>query len=306
MYVGDMAEDMRVARATGLIPVGAAWLESTRPEILHDAGAIAVFSDPTAFAIWVGSQFHMDRRDNTPRPRRQIEGADVSLGSQSDCSTEDKMTDTLNDLIKSIVQGNRELVEANVNHAIDEGIPPNLILNDGLIAAMRDVGTLFEKGEYFLPEMLVSARAMQAGLSILKPLLVAGGVKSTGQIIMGTVKGDLHDIGKNLVSMMLEGAGFEVIDLGTDVSPQRFAEAVVEFEPQILGISALLTTTMEHMQMTIEALEDISVRDRVRVIIGGAPVTAEFAEQIGADGYAADASRAVSLVKHLLDVSPGG
>ena len=216
------------------------------------------------------------------------------------------MTDTLNDLIRSVIEGDRKSVEVNVNRAISEDIPPDQILNEGLIAAMRDVGALFEKGEYFLPEMLVSARAMQAGLVILKPLLVAVGVKSTGRVVVGTVKGDLHDIGKNLVGMMLEGAGFEVIDLGADVSPQQFAEAAAKFEPQIIGLSALLTTTMENMQMTIEALENAFLRDRVKVIIGGAPVTADFAVRIGADGYAPDASRAVALVKELLDESREG
>jgi 5-methyltetrahydrofolate--homocysteine methyltransferase len=212
---------------------------------------------------------------------------------------ENLMVNTLEELVASVVKGMQEESEAIVGRALDEQISPDRILNEGLIAAMREVGVLFENGEYYLPEMLVSARAMQAGLNILRPKLVEVGVEAVGRVVIGTVKGDLHDIGKNLVGMMLEGAGYEIIDLGTDVAPERFAQAVREYRPQILGMSALLTTTMQNMRSTIEALEDLSVRNQVKVIIGGAPVTEEFGRQIRADGYAPDASRAAQLVGDL-------
>jgi 5-methyltetrahydrofolate--homocysteine methyltransferase len=164
---------------------------------------------------------------------------------------------------------------------------------------MAEVGARFERGEFYVPEMLVAARAMQAGLAVLKPHLAEGGVQMRGKVVIGTVKGDLHDIGKNLVAMMLEGAGFEVIDLGTDVAPEKFAAAVREHKPSLVGMSALLTTTMKAMQPTIEAIEDIGLRTQVKVLVGGAPITEDFAKSIGADGYAADASRAVAIAKSL-------
>jgi 5-methyltetrahydrofolate--homocysteine methyltransferase len=210
------------------------------------------------------------------------------------------MADLLQELFDSVVDGRREAVEADVRMALDKLIPPDHILNEGLIAAMRKVGELFEQGEYYLPEMLVSAKAMQAGLAVLRPNLIEVGVPTAGRAVLGTVKGDLHDIGKNLVGMMLEGAGFEIIDLGTDVAPERFAQAVREHAPQILGLSALLTTTMQNMRSTIKALEDLGIRDWVKIIIGGAPITESFADDIGADGYAPDASRAVALAKRLV------
>ena len=165
---------------------------------------------------------------------------------------------------------------------------------------MGEVGRLFEENEYFVPEMLVAARAMQGGLAILKPHLAAGGSISAGKAVVGTVKGDLHDIGKNLVAMMLEGAGFEVVDLGTDVTPDKFVKAVIEHKPHVIGMSALLTTTMPSMSGTIKALQEAGVRDQVKVMIGGAPVTDGFARQIGADGYSPDASSAVRLAKSLV------
>ena len=177
---------------------------------------------------------------------------------------------------------------------------PEEIMNQGLILAMTEVGKKFEEGEFFVPEMLVSARAMESGLSVLKPLLVSQDVKSTGLAVVGTVQGDLHDIGKNLVAMMLRGAGFDVIDLGTDVSPAAFVEAVRENQPDLIAMSALLTTTMMSMKSTITALLEAGIRSQVKVIIGGAPVTADFAEQIGADGYAPDAHAAVVLAKELV------
>jgi 5-methyltetrahydrofolate--homocysteine methyltransferase len=180
-------------------------------------------------------------------------------------------------------------------------VPAEVILKDGLIKAMAEVGRLFEENEYFVPEMLVSARAMQSGLNLLKPLLAASGAEPAGRVVIGTVKGDLHDIGKNLVAMMLEGAGFEVIDLGTDVSPEKFVKAVVDNKASIIGMSALLTTTMPSMSNTIKALEEAGIRDQVKVMIGGAPVTDGFAKQVGADGYSPDASSAVRLAKSLTD-----
>jgi 5-methyltetrahydrofolate--homocysteine methyltransferase len=191
-------------------------------------------------------------------------------------------------------------VVEEVQKALDAGIGPAEILNQGMIAAMGEVGRLFEEGEYFVPEMLIAARAMQKGLEVLKPFLTDADVQSPGKVAIGTVKGDLHDIGKNLVAMMLEGAAFEVIDLGTDVSPERFIQAVRENGAQIIAMSALLTTTMPNMKNTIEALKEAGLRDKVKVMIGGAPVTQTYADQIGADGFAEDASRAVAKARSLL------
>ena len=177
-----------------------------------------------------------------------------------------------------------------------------MILNEGMIAAMAEVGHLFEEGECFVPEMLVAARAMQTGMALLKPHLKNAEVESAGKVAVGTVKGDLHDIGKNLVAMMLEGAGFEIIDLGTDVPPEKFVEAVRDQGAQILAMSALLTTTMPSMKNTIDALNTAGLRGQVKVMIGGAPVTQSYADQIGADGFSSDASRAVATAKGLVSV----
>jgi len=204
-------------------------------------------------------------------------------------------------LREGVIGGRKAEVEAGVPKALEAGIPTERVLADGLIGAMAEVGRRFEAGEFYVPEMLIAARAMQAGLAMLRPQMVREGVPSAGKVLMGTVKGDLHDIGKNLVAMMLEGAGFEVIDLGTDVPPEKFAATVREQAPKVVGLSALLTTTMQNMKATLEALEDVGVRSQVKVVVGGAPVTQAFAEKIGADGYAPDASRAVALVKSLLD-----
>jgi 5-methyltetrahydrofolate--homocysteine methyltransferase len=190
-------------------------------------------------------------------------------------------------------------VEAAVKAALAQGIPPDEILSQGLIRAMDEVGKRFEEGDFFVPEMLIAARAMQAGLKLLKPLLADTGVKTAGIVAIGTVKGDLHDIGKNLVAMMLEGAGFEVRDLGVDVAPETFIKAV-ETGAQVIGMSALLTTTMNSMQRTLEALRAAGLRDRVKIIVGGAPVTQEFANQIGADAFAPDASSATRVIRGLI------
>ncbi len=200
----------------------------------------------------------------------------------------------------AVLEGDAKGAQAGVKAALEAGLNPEAILKDGLIATMGEVGRLFEEGEYFVPEMLVAARAMQGGLTLLKPHLAAGGAVATGKAVVGTVKGDLHDIGKNLVAMMLEGAGFEVVDLGTDVTPEKFVKAVLDHQPQLIGMSALLTTTMPSMNSTVKALQEAGVREQVKVMIGGAPVTDGFARQIGADGYAPDASSAVRLAKSLI------
>ncbi len=208
--------------------------------------------------------------------------------------------DLIQNIYREVVEGNQKAVKEAVQPALDANFGADVILSDGLIAAMGEVGSLFEQGEYFVPEMLVSATSMQEGLNLLRPFLVAQGIEPIGKVVIGTVKGDLHDIGKNLVSMMLEGAGFEVVDLGTDTSPEKFIDAINQHQPQLIGMSAMLTTTMPNMRHVITALESAGMRQRVKVMIGGAPVTETFANQIDADGYAPDASRAVALAKSLL------
>jgi 5-methyltetrahydrofolate--homocysteine methyltransferase len=210
------------------------------------------------------------------------------------------MDENVKAIFQGVIEGDNAGVQANVKAALEAGVPANQILNEGLIAGMAEVGRLFEEGEYFVPEMLIAARAMKSAMAILKPLLTAGEVGHAGKVILGTVKGDLHDIGKNLVGLMLEGAGFQVIDLGSDVSPEKYVEAVKEHAPNLVAMSALLTTTMVNMKSSINALEEAGLRGKVKIMIGGAPVTDAFAAQIGADGYAPDASRAVATAKSLL------
>ena len=209
------------------------------------------------------------------------------------------MEGVLLDLYNAILEGQRDEAQANVESALGAGVPAGEVL-EAMVTAMGEVGRLFEEGEYFVPEMLIAARAMKTGMEILKPKLVDADIKPVGSIIAGTVKGDLHDIGKNLECMMLEGAGFQVVDLGTDVSPEAFVSAVQEHQPDFVAMSALLTTTMPNMQSTIDALKSAGVRDSVKILIGGAPITDAYAEKIGADGYASDASRAVKLAKSLV------
>ncbi|MEN8172469.1 MAG: corrinoid protein [Chloroflexota bacterium] len=204
-------------------------------------------------------------------------------------------------IYNNILEGNSAGVTSGIEQALESGQDAGVILNQGMIAAMEEVGQRYENGEYFVPEMLIAARAMQAGLSILKPHLADDGIKPVGKAIIGTVKGDLHDIGKNLVGMMLEGNGFEVIDLGVDVGPEQFVEAARENTPCIVGLSALLTTTMPGMQNTIDQLGEAGLDSDIRVMVGGAPVTQKFADEIGADGYALDASSAVSKAKVLIN-----
>ena len=182
---------------------------------------------------------------------------------------------------------------------IAAGVAPDTILYDGMIPSIQEVGSQFEQGKAFVPEMLVAARAMQGGLDLLKPLLAQNNVEPLARAVIGTVKSDIHDIGKNMVAMMWEGAGFEVVDLGVNVPPQKFVDAV-QNGARLVGISALLTTTMTNIPVTIQALKDAGLRERVKIMIGGAPITAEFAAEIGADGYAADANKAVTVARALL------
>jgi 5-methyltetrahydrofolate--homocysteine methyltransferase len=193
--------------------------------------------------------------------------------------------------------GDQDKVRGLVQKGLDEGMAPERIIKEGLIAAMDVVGKEFGEGKIYMPEMLIAARAMKSGLEIVKPLLVGGQVQSIAKVVIGTVQGDLHDIGKNLVGMMLEGAGAEVIDLGVDVSPQKFVEATQTHQPQFLGLSALLTTTMTSMKSTVEALEEAGLKQSVKILIGGAPITQGFADEIGADGFGSNAREAVELVR---------
>ncbi len=209
------------------------------------------------------------------------------------------MTD-LNKLSETLIAGKGPDLKNQVQQAIDEGTDASQILNSALLPGMEVVGERMENGDMFIPEVLMSAKAMSGALEILKPLLSAEESKSAGKVIIGTVKGDLHDIGKNLVSMMLESAGFEVINLGVDIAPEGFVEAVKKHDPQIVALSALLTTTMTQMQKTIDALKENGLKDQVKVIVGGAPVTEKFAKEIGAEGYAPDAGSANKLARSLL------
>ena len=203
----------------------------------------------------------------------------------------------LRELVKT---GKAPETEARVKELLAKGVAPEKILQEALIAAMDEVGDLFQQGEYFVPEMLVAARAMQRGLQIIKPMVVAKGIKPIGTVVIGTVKGDLHDIGKNLVSMALEGAGFEVVDLGTDATPEKFVAAVKEHRPQVVGLSALLTTTMLSMKDIIEAMKAAGVRSKVKVMIGGAPIRQEYADEIGADYYGKDSTAARDIARQVV------
>ncbi|MGI6379959.1 MAG: corrinoid protein [Anaerolineae bacterium] len=206
------------------------------------------------------------------------------------------------EIYQGVLDGDRDLVTENVTAALDEGMLASEILYEALIPGMSEVGRLFEINEYYVPEMLIAARAMKAGLAIIRPKLVEEDVEPIGKIALGTVKGDLHDIGKNLVGIMMEGAGFEVVDLGVDVAPQQFVEAIQEEKVHLVGLSALLTTTMPSMRDTIDAISEAGVRDQVKIIIGGAPVTQKYSDEIGADGYSRDAAGAANLAKKLIGV----
>ena len=206
----------------------------------------------------------------------------------------------LEKLYTAVLEGDAKSSAAITKQALDEGVAPMTLVTDTMVPAMDEAGRRFEAEEYFVPELLLAARAMKAAMALIRPLLVASGAKSAGRVAVGTVKGDLHDIGKNLVASMLEGGGFDVLDLGADVSPEKFIAAVKEKGAQVVCLSALLTVTMPAMKTTIEALKTAGVRGSVKVLVGGAPVTAQYANEIGADGYGENANSAVALTRKLL------
>jgi len=206
----------------------------------------------------------------------------------------------LKEIAENLIQGKAPKVKELVQKAVDEGQDAQKILDEGLLTGMSVVGEKFKRNEFYVPEVLIAARAMKAGMEVLRPLLVERDIKGAGKVVLGTVRGDLHDIGKNLVGMMLEGAGFEIIDLGIDVSPERFVETAREKNADIIGLSALLTTTMPAMKEVISVLEKENLKGKIKVMIGGAPVTQDYADEIGADGYAPDAASAVDKAKELV------
>jgi len=203
-------------------------------------------------------------------------------------------------LAEAVINGKKEEAERLTQEAIDGGIKPGMVINDGLIAGMTVVGEKFKNNEFYVPEVLIAARAMQSAMAMVKPLLGEGEVTSKGKVVIGTVKGDLHDIGKNLVAMMLEGGGYDVIDLEVDVAPEKYVATAAESDAHVIALSALLTTTMPSMKDTVDALAEAGLKGKVKVIIGGAPVTQSYADEIGADGYAPDAASAVDKVNELL------
>ncbi len=209
--------------------------------------------------------------------------------------------EVISQLKKAVIDGDFNSTPSLTEKALAQGQDPQVILNSALISAMDEVGELFKRGEIYVPEVLLSAKAMQSAMNVLKPVLANGGVEPKGRVVVGTVRGDLHDIGKNLVAMMLEGAGFEVIDLGNDVPPEMFVQTAIERQASVIGMSALLTTTMHVMKETIELLRQKDPECKIKTMIGGAPVTADFARQIGADGYGDDAATAVDLARGFVE-----
>jgi 5-methyltetrahydrofolate--homocysteine methyltransferase len=203
-------------------------------------------------------------------------------------------------LATAVLEGNSDKVPGLVQKGLDKGMTAKELLDNGLVVGMDEVGVRFKRGDMFVPEVLMSAEAMKAGMGVIRPLLAEAGEEMLGTIVIGTVEGDLHDIGKNLVAMMCEGAGFEVINIGFDKGPDVFIEAIKEHQPQIVGMSALLTTTMRSMGHTIKAIAEAGLRDRVKIMVGGAPVDAEFADRIGADGYGSNAPAATDLAKEFV------
>ncbi len=201
---------------------------------------------------------------------------------------------------EGISKGNISLVKETVSQLLEEGVKPMTIINDGLMVAMNDVGVRFTNGDMFVPEVMMSAKALHSGMELLKPLLAADDYTPKGKILIGTVRGDLHDIGKNLVAMMLESSGLTVINMGVDIPESKFIEAIKEHQPDILGMSALLTTTMPAMESTIKAITDAGLREQVKIIVGGAPVSEKFAQEIGADGYSDNAQEAITLCESLM------
>jgi len=210
--------------------------------------------------------------------------------------------DIFKEMILNVEKGDAVAVKNLAEEALSKDVASEDILNSGLVAGMNIVSEKYKNNEIFIPEVLVAARAMKAGMAVIRPLLAKANVKPKGKVAVGTVKGDLHDIGKNIVGMLLEGAGFEIIDLGADVSKEKFIGAVGETKADVIGMSSLLTTTMTYMKLVIDELNSFELRDKVKVIIGGAPVTQAFADEIGADGYAPDASAAIDLVEGLLQL----
>jgi 5-methyltetrahydrofolate--homocysteine methyltransferase len=209
----------------------------------------------------------------------------------------------LDGLYEHTLDGEAPPVVDLTNEGLELGMSPLTLLFEAMIPALEEVGRLFEIGEYFVPEMLISARAMQGAMNILKPLIAETGTKPVGTFVMGTVKGDIHDIGKNLCNIMLEGAGFVVIDLGVNVAPEKFVEAIQEHQPEAVGMSAFLTTTMPMFKRNIEAIAEAGLRDQVKILVGGAPVTQEYCDTVGADGFAPDASSTVRLTKKLIGLT---
>mgnify|MGYP001103103891 CR=1 FL=1 len=212
----------------------------------------------------------------------------------------------LKKLKENVISGKADEVKELTQKALDEGQDVEKVLNSALIAGMDVVGEKFKKNEFYVPEMLIAARAMKAGMEVLRPVLADKDIKGSGKVVLGTAQGDLHDIGKNLVGMMLEGAGFEIIDLGTDVPSEKFVKTVKENDAQLVGISALLTTTMLSMKDVIKAMEEAELREKVKIMIGGAPITQSYADEIGADGYAPDAASAVDKAKEILKINTEG
>jgi 5-methyltetrahydrofolate--homocysteine methyltransferase len=211
----------------------------------------------------------------------------------------------LSAISQNLIDGKAQIVKQLVSDAVAGGVAPQTILNEGLIVGMNEVGRRFKANEFYVPEVLLAARAMHSAMSVLKPLLAAAKVQPRGIVVLGTVKGDLHDIGKNLVGMMLEGSGFQVVDAGVDVAPDKFVAAVKENKPHVVAMSALLTTTMTNMKTTIQALNEAGVRKTVKVMVGGAPLTQRYADEIGADGYAPDAASAAELAAALMKPKKG-
>ena len=210
------------------------------------------------------------------------------------------MSEILEKISTAIIEGDADSAPGLVQKALDQGLAPKTVLDDGMVVGMNEVGARFKRGDMFVPEVLMSADTMQAGLVVLRPLLAAAGIKMLGTVVLGTVKGDLHDIGKNLVGMMCEGAGFEVVDLGFNVPPEKFISAIKEHQPDVVGMSALLTTTMRSMGHTIKAIEEAGLRDQLKIMVGGAPVDRDFAERIGADGYGSNAVAGVEQAKRFV------
>jgi len=213
------------------------------------------------------------------------------------------MSRLLERIATAILEGDAEQIAKLVNKALGEGMSASEIMDNGLLVGMNEVGVRFKAGDMFVPEVLMSAEAMQAGTTILRPLLTSAGAKQAGKVLLGTVKGDLHDIGKNLVAMMCEGSGFEVIDIGFNADPEKFVEGIKKHQPQVVGMSAMLTTTMRAMGYTIKALEETGLRDTIKIMVGGAPVDAEFAKRIGADGYGSNAPAGAELAKKFVGVA---